>query len=161
MRVSLLLGFAAVGCLDRERETDPMDETVPYPEVLVVPELVHFGGLARGEVAVKTVTVWPQGAAPLTLQGFSIVGSGAFALADDPGSQVLDPEDGLDLVVAFSPTTRWNDGDLVFQIDPAGLLYELGLSGEGLVPDHDDVPPWPEAYDGQFIQMDVVSIDAR
>ena len=128
----LLLGLS--GCSDWTLAA--LKETAPdgIREIALEPSGVDFGVLPVGAFGAETVRVISVGDEPVTVSSVRLSGSSAYQITWDGGSTALYPNEGLDIVVAYTPQSIDDRATLSVSSDAVSGLAEALLSGAGSVP---------------------------
>ncbi|MEZ4239185.1 MAG: choice-of-anchor D domain-containing protein [Myxococcota bacterium] len=110
---------------------------VPYaPDIDLQPSnIVVWDGVTAGNPFTQVVEVHNVGDAPLTIQGVSQSGSGAFALLNDPTLQVIPPGQNFGMFVSYEPLAGQSGGDsgsiVITSDDPDEPSVTVNLEGNG------------------------------
>jgi len=120
--------------------------------------LVDFGAVAVGDKKDSTVALLVRntGASPLTITGTSLAGpdNDHFSIIQGGGTVTLQPGEGHDMVLRFSPTeTGGVSGSIAFEYGDVGsparaLLYGEGVDEGILLPSIDALPTRELRLDG-------------
>lgn len=111
----------------------------PVPDVTVSPESVSFSTLNLAQSAERVVTVTNDGTSSLSVTKTSLGSSGAdqFSIVSGGGSYSLEPGEGREVTVRFSPdTVGSHSASLILETnDPDEESTVVELSGTGVEPD--------------------------
>lgn len=135
----LVVGATALvtGCSEYQVNNDPDGVNGPVPDIVVSPSSLLYDELTTGEEQIQTFNVKNVGAATLNVSDV-VIGSGiAYTVVGPVGPFDLEPEDAIDVDVAFTPLgANENFGQvLVLSDDPDTPEAPVDLLGYGAVPE--------------------------
>lgn len=115
-----------------EKVADPVEEGVR--ELVVEPDAVDFGVVLDNATTTRTLTLTASGTAPVTVDGVSVLGSGAFTVTALGGDLTLDPGTSAELLVTYTPASAADTATVYVTSDAATPELRVPLTGAGAWP---------------------------
>lgn len=141
---SLLGALLLVGCNENGINDGLPPRDPGVPSIAVVPPALAFGQLTTSEVETRTFTVLNVGDTLVTVNDITFEGVPSYTITGDT-SLLLEPDQSIEVEVAFTPTAASNDGLLIVHSDdPDEPTSFVELSGIGSVP---ELTITPELHD--------------
>jgi hypothetical protein len=125
----------------------------------VSPEIIDFGQVEAGTVAVDSFTIASVGDAAVELEPLHIHGSGTFTLVGDPLPASLAPGASVVVEVAYEPATSDDHADVIVSSNATVQQHYVDLFGEGVMPELVFDPPLLSlrSYDGNPVYGSLVA----
>jgi hypothetical protein len=125
----------------------------------VSPELLDFGQVAAGTVAVDRFTIASVGDASVELEPLHIHGSGTFTIVGDPLPASLAPGASAVVEVAYEPATSVDEAEVIVSSNATVQQHYVELLGEGVMPELVFDPPLLSlrSYDGNPVYGSLVA----
>lgn len=101
----------------------------------VLPEVIDFGTVAAGTVAVDSFTISSIGAASVELEPLHVQGSGTFTIMGDPLPERLSPGATVEVEVAYQPATSEDQAAVIVASNATVQQISVDLFGLGVMPD--------------------------
>lgn len=134
-RLFLIAAAASVvGC--QEYKVDELkDPLTSAATIEVTPSTLDFGGVARGETGLQTVTISSVGGEALELGTIRLEAPGAFTVLSAPEFALLPPGESAEMEVQYTPANTQDSGDIFIASNDASRPEAVvHLSGAGLIP---------------------------
>lgn len=143
-RTALALALTLVGCDGNETNVNRV-----YPNVLVTPAALDFGGVAVDYSSSLDLLVLNGGLAVLEVDSVEIVGDDAGAFTVDPAAFRLGQDEQIALPVQFSPGTYLDYAAVlvIHSNDEESGVLEVPLTGSGVYAPSPDIAVDPLVVD--------------
>jgi hypothetical protein len=115
---------------NNQRAAIPLNAIAPRRQLQCIPDPISFNGVELGQTDTLSVRLQNIGNLPLTLQSASLEFGRVFSITQEPDAGVLDPEDSVQLELAFSPEFGGREDDtLRIVIEESPGLFECRVQG--------------------------------
>ncbi len=101
----------------------------------VLPELIDFGTVAAGTVAVDSFTISSIGAGAVQLEPLHVQGSGTFTIVNGPLPSSLAAGASVEVEVAYEPATGDDQANVIVASNATVQQIPVDLFGVGVMPD--------------------------
>jgi len=125
----------------------------------VIPDLIDFGEVAAGTVAVESIVISSIGATAVELDPLHVQGSGTFTIVDEQLPESLSSGTSVEVELAYAPATSDDQATVIVSSNATVPQISVDLFGIGVMPDlvFDPQQLNMRSYDGNPVYGSIVA----